>query len=133
MLIAQGFAQIAHRLLAGAALAALAGLALRHLHVFHELAQHFHHFGSFRHAAFVDHLLQFVQHLLQLVLRHLNAGLIFGCLLIGVALRLFGQLFHIVVQSLTHLVHQLLNFIGISPVADGLIQPVLRAAQALQC
>ena len=44
LLIAQGFAQIFHRLLARTAFALTVALtfALGHLHVFHELAQLFH-------------------------------------------------------------------------------------------
>ena len=130
LLIAQGLAQIAHRLLTGAALA-LTALALRHLHVFHELTQFLHQLGGLGGAAFLHQLLQFVQHLLELILRHghrILALLRFVQPLGG--LILFGQLLHVVIQRIAQFLHQRVNLSRVRPVADGFIQPVLRPAQA---
>ena len=47
------------------------------------LAQQFHQFGGFGHAAFFHQALQFIEHLLKLVARHLHAFHILGKLAVG--------------------------------------------------
>ncbi len=128
MLVAQRFGKVAHGLLTGATLTAF---ALRYLHVFHQLTEHFHQFGRFLHPAFFQHLLQLFQELLQLIAGHLHALLFLRGLSLGVARGLFGQLAHVILHRLTQFLHQLFDFRRVGPVADCLVQPVLGALKPL--
>ena len=126
LLVAQGFPEVFHRLLAGAALALTLALTLGDLHVVHEIAQLLHQGLRFRSAALFHQLLQLVQHLLQLVLGHLHR-LAVGLVRLVRVLRVFLRLLlHVIVQSLTHFLHQAVNLSRTGAIADCCVQPVLR-------
>ena len=132
LLVAQGLAQILHRLVAGVALTAALPVALGHLHVVHEVAQLVHQFLRLGGPALFHQLLQLVQHLVQLVLRHLHSGAVlrgFGIVLGPV---LFGLLTHVIVQRVLHFLHQIVDLGRCGPVLDGFVHPVLGAFQPFQ-
>ena len=132
LLIAQGFPQTAHCLIALLSLP-LTARTLHHLHVFHQLTQHLHQFLRFGGAALFHQLFQFVQHLLQLIARHLHAVHVLRKLTVWVSLGLFSQFTHVIIQRLAHFLHQFVDLFGACPVSDRLIQTVLRALQGLHC
>ena len=105
-------------------------LALRDLHVFHQLTQHLHQFLRLGHPAFFHQALQFIQHLLQLIARHFHPFHVLGQLAVGVTLGLFGKFAHVIVQRLAQFLHQLFDFGRVGTIPHRLVQPVLRAAQS---
>ena len=67
---------------------------------------------------------------MQLIFGHGRPAI--GRLLFGRALfHVLGQLVHVIIHGLPHLVHQLLNFLRARPAPDRLGQPFLRALQPL--
>ena len=130
LLIAQGFGQILHRLLARG-LRAVATLALGDAQVLHQLVQLLHQLCSFGHPAFFHQFLNPVHQRLKLVHAHLltllaAVGLI-GAVTAG--LGLFRQHPQIVVGRLAQFLHQFGDFLVRGAVAHGLCQPLLRAPQ----
>ena len=117
LLIAQRILQALHGLLA---LRAFATRPLRHLHVFHHLAQLIEQFLRLGGPALFHQLLQLVQHGLHLVLGDLQSLLVVGILLIGVQRLLLRQLLHIVLHRFVQLLHQLGDFLAVGTVLDRL-------------